>query len=302
MLHALPLLLAQAAGAWWTGPPPECGDPGGGRAANVWERAKSPELRHYCDLVASASSKLAGIATMAQGALQAARDADGVLPGHAAPLVLEGRALAALGQYGEALAALEAGRSRDPRALDDPPALLAWARALGRSSRREEAVEAYRALLPRSRGLSTTERVSAEIESGLMAMTRGAPGLDEAAAALREAVREAQDEARAIAVLALALALDRRRDAEEARALLRERMHGDPRDDMATARAKDLLAAVPAEAHALAALALESTDATGARDAWQQAIDAAPQGPWVGYARAHLGMLTGKHPAGRVAQ
>jgi tetratricopeptide (TPR) repeat protein len=238
---------------------------------------------------------------MAQGALDSAREADRVLPGHAAPLVLEGRALAALGKYGEALSALAEGRSRDPRALDDPPALLAWARALGRTGRRDDAAEAYRALLPRSTALSTPDRVAAEIEAGLVAMARGAAGLDEAAAALREAVREGQDEVRVVAVLALALALDRRGDAEEARALLSERTHGDPRDGIATSRAKELLAVVPAEAHALAALALESTDAVGARDAWQQAIEGAPQGPWVGHARAHLGALTRKHAASRVS-
>jgi tetratricopeptide (TPR) repeat protein len=296
MLHALPLLLAQTAGAWVTGRPPECGDPGG-RASNVWERAKAPELRRYCDLVASASSKLAGAGAMAQSALESAREADSVLPGRAAPLVLEGRALAAQGKYAEALAALSEGKSRDSGALDEPQALLAWARALGRNGRREAAAEAYRALLPRSTALSTSDRVSAEIEAGLVAMARGTPGLDEAAAAFRDAVREAQDDARMVAVLALALALDRRGSSEEARTLLGERMHGDPRDSVATSRAKALLAVMPFEAHAMSALALESTDAAGARDAWQQAIDGAPQGPWLGYARAHLATLTHKHPA-----
>jgi hypothetical protein len=57
------LVLAQNAsgGAWSTGRPVECdlrGGSGGvgGRSGNVWERAKSPELRRYCDLVASAAS------------------------------------------------------------------------------------------------------------------------------------------------------------------------------------------------------------------------------------------------------
>jgi tetratricopeptide (TPR) repeat protein len=294
----IPLLLvplvalapAAAAGAWSSGRPPECSDPGG-RTANVWERAKSPELRQYCDLVASASSKLAGISAMALAALAAAREADGVLPGHAAPCVLEGRALSSLGRYAEALAALSEGRSRDPRALDDPPALLAWARALARSGRREEAAEAYRALLPRATALPTGERVSAEVEAALMAMARGAAGLDEAAAALREALREAQDEAQAIAVLALGLALDRAGNAQEARALLVGRTRGDPRDAIASSRAKDLLAVVPGEGHALAGLALEPSDAAGARDEWQQALDATPAGVWAAHARAHLSRL-----------
>src|ERR1019366_3527191 len=131
-LVALALVFAQAA-AWTTGRPPECGDPGG-RAANVWERAKSPELRRYCDLVASASSKLAGTTAMAEAALASAREAEQVLPGHAAPRVLEGRALASLGKLDQALAALTQARSRDAAAFDDPLAMLAWARVLARTA------------------------------------------------------------------------------------------------------------------------------------------------------------------------
>ncbi len=294
MVLAVVLVLAQAGpGAWPSGRPRECGDRAD-RGGNVWERAKSPELRRYCDLVASASSKLAGITATAQTALDAANEADRVLPGHAAPRILEGRALAALGRYGEALTALSDGQSRDPRALADPPALLAWARALARTGRTKEAGDAYRALLPRASALSSADRVRSEIEAALVAMARGAGGLDEAAAALREAVREGQDEAQAVAVLALALALDRRGDPDEALALLSERARGDPRDTMATPRAKDLLAVAPAEAHALSALALESTDRTGARDEWQRALDDDPSGVWAGQARAHLASLASR--------
>jgi tetratricopeptide (TPR) repeat protein len=297
MMLSLVVVLAQAgAGAWSSGRPRECGDPAG-RGANVWERAKSPELRRYCDLIASASSKLAGIGVMAQAAFDAAHDAEQVLPGHAAPRVLQGRALTALGRYGEALTALSEGKARDPRALDDPPALLAWARSLARTGRTADAAEAYRALLPRATALSMADRVSSEIEAAFVAMARGAGGLDEAAASLREALREAQDEAQAVAVLALALALDRRGNPDEARALLGERSHGDPRDTVASSRAKELLAVVPAEAHALAALALEPIDAAGARDEWQRALDEAPSGEWAAHARAHCGRLGGKHPA-----
>src|SRR5579883_376338 len=235
MLGTLAAVLAVAqvsAAAWSSGRPPECGEPGG-RAANVWERAKSPELRRYCDLLASASSKLAGLGAMAQAALDAAREADRVLPGHAAPRALEGRALAALGKYPDALAALSDARSRDARALDDPPALLAWARALARTGRTPEAAEAYRALLPRATALPGGQRAAAEIEAGIVSMARGPDRLDEATAALREAIRDAQNDAQAVAVLALALALDRRGDAREARALLDERARGDPRDVVA---------------------------------------------------------------------
>ena len=113
---ALAALLAQAASAWSTGLPPECRT-AGDRATNAWERAKSPELRCYCDLVASASSKLAGTRAMAEAALASAAEAERVLPGHAAPLVLQGRAFAALGKLDLAGKALAEGKARDPAVL-----------------------------------------------------------------------------------------------------------------------------------------------------------------------------------------
>jgi tetratricopeptide (TPR) repeat protein len=279
--------LAAAAGGWTTGRPPECGEPGG-RAANVWERAKSPELRRYCDLVASAASKLAGTTAMAEQALAAAHQADGVVPGHAAPRVLEGRALVALGRLDEAAEALADGKARDPRALEDPLALLAWARVLARTGHAADAADAYRALLPRATSLSAAERSAAGVEAGLVAMQRGPAGLDEAVAALREAAREAQDESAAIATLALAVALDRRGDADECRALLDGRAHGDPRTPLSSPRSKELLAVAPAERDALIAIGLESTDGAGARDAWQAFLTSAPKGPWAEWAKAHL--------------
>ena len=301
MLLPLSLVLAQAAaGAWSSGRPPECGDPGG-RATNVWERAKRPELRRYCDLVASAASKLAGTSAMAQAALEAAEQADRVLPGHAAPLVLEGRALAALGKLDAAYEALRDGRARDPGALDDPWALRAWARVLALTGHADQAAKAYRALLPRASVLSEAERAAASVEAGLVAMGRGAAGLDEAVAALREGVREAQDETQAVGVLALALALDRRGDVDEARATLAERLQGNPPDTLAAPRAKDVLAVAPGETEALAAIGLEPTDPAGARDAWRKYLDAAPQGPWAAHARAHLAALGAKHPPARRA-
>jgi tetratricopeptide (TPR) repeat protein len=292
VLLPITLVLAQAA-AWSSGRPAECGEPGG-RATNAWERAKSPELRRYCDLVASASSKLAGTTAMAQAALDAAREADRVLPGRAAPRVLEGRALAALGQLEPALEALRAGKERDPAALDDPLALRAWARVLARAGRADEAAEAYRALLPRSSALTAAERASASIEAGLVAMARGPAGLDEAASALREGLREAQDEA-PLGVLALALVLDRRGDADEARALLAERAHTDPRATLEGLRAKDVLVVAPGEGGALLAIGLEPTDPAGAREAWQKYVDQSPNGPWAAHAKARVAALGGKH-------
>jgi hypothetical protein len=208
--------------------------------------------------------------------------------------VLEGRALAALGKLEDARKALAEGRTRDPAALEDPLALLAWARVAARTGHPDEAALAYRALLPRSSSLSAAERASASVEAGLVAMTRDAAGLDEAVAALREGLREGQDEVQTTAALGLALALDRRGDHDESRALLAERAHGDPRAVLASPRAKEVLAVAPAEAGAMVGLALQSSDAAGARDAWEKYLAAAPGGPWAAHARAHLDALAGR--------
>ena len=299
MIFAVAVALAQqpfALGGWSSGRPPECAVEVGATTTNVWERAKSPELRRYCDLVASAASKLAGNAVMASAALASAREANEVLPGHAAPRVLEGRALAALGKLDESLAALRDAKARDRSGLDDPLALLAWARVLARTGHAGEAVEAYRALLPRSAALATGERAAAAVEAGLVAMAADTKGLDDAIAALREALRDAQDDTLSVAVLALALALDRRGDAGEARALLVDGGPGDPRVALGTSRAKDLLAVAPGEAPALVGLGLEASDAGGARDAWEQyvrapAVTTLGTRPWEAHARAHLAAL-----------
>lgn len=283
---AAALVLAQTV-SFATGRPPECADPGG-RSANVWERARRPELRRYCDLVASASSKLAGTTAMAESALASAREANEILPGYAAPLVLEGRALAALGKLEEARKALAAARALDASALEDPLALLAWARVAARTGHTDEAEGAYRALLPRASAISASERAAASVEAGLVSMARATTGLDDAVAALREGLREAQDETQTVAVLGLALALDRRGDKEESRALLAERAHGDPRAGLASPRAKDLLAVAPAETNAMIAIALQATDPAGAHDAWERYLAASPAGPWAAHARAHL--------------
>jgi tetratricopeptide (TPR) repeat protein len=288
---ALAVLFAQAASAWSTGRPPEC-RAAGDHTTNAWERAKSPELRRYCDLVASASSKLAGTRAMAEAALASAGEAEQVLPGHAAPLVLQGRALAALGKLELASKALAEGKARDPAVLDDPLALLAWARVLARTGRAAEAAAAYRALLPRASALSAADRAGASIEAGVVAMAAGPAGLDEAVAALRDGLREAQDEAQAVAIVALALALDRRGDVGESRALLAERSRGDPRSALTSARAKELFAGAPVEAEAAGAVALEPTDAAGAHDAWEKYVAGAPSGPWAAHARAHMAGLT----------
>lgn len=268
----------------------------GTHAGNVWERAKAPALRRYCDLVASATSKLAGSAGMSTEVLTIADEADRAVPGHAAPSVLRGRAQARLGHYPEAYAALRDAKARDERALDDPASLLAWARVALRTGHPDEARDAYRALLPRASALAIAERGPAYVEAGLLAMSRGAPGLEEAVAILRQARRDAQDVEQTIAVLALGLALDRSGERDEARAVIGERVHGDPRGVLSDARARKTVDAGTngVDVEAIAAMALESFDPALARDAWHRYVDAAAGGPWVEHARQHEAALAGK--------
>jgi tetratricopeptide (TPR) repeat protein len=299
VIAALVLVLAQASGGWAAPRPAECASLDGGRASNLWERAKAPELRRYCDLLARGAARLAtapqqdaagaAAAAVSRQVLDIADEADHAMPGKAGPDVLRGRALAKVGRWDDALKALREAKSRDERALDDPQSLLAWGRALARTGNAKDAQEAYRALLPRASVLAAAERGAASIEAGLLAMEAGPQGLDEAIAILRQARRDAQDAAQTLAVVALALALDRAGEADEARAALAERVHTDPRPTLQDARVKEILATAgaQADARAAAALALETIDARAAREEWHAFVAASGSSPWIDHARRH---------------
>ncbi len=304
MIFAAILVLSQAGGAWASGRPTECASLDGGRGANVWERAKAPELRRYCDLLAAGAAKLAWstarapsgapaplarvpVETTSREVLDIADLADRAMPGRAGPALLRGRALALVGKWAEARKALAAAKATDERALDDPQSLLSWGRVLARTGSPGEAQEAYRALLPRAAILASAERGAAGVEAGLLAMARGPDGLDEAIAILRQARRDAQDALQSFAVMALALALDRAGDADEARAVLAERVHADPRPILADARVKEALstAGSAVEGRAAAALALGTIDPRAAAAEWK-AVAEAGAGPWTAHALA----------------
>ena len=187
----------------------ECNVLPGERGANVWERAKIPELRRYCDVLASAAAKLSPGSHLVPDVVRLANEADALVPGRAAPMLLKGRALSQLGKFPDALLALQAAHDRDPHALDDPAALLAWARSLESTGDANGARDAYRSLLPRAESLSLGDRGIAYLGAGMLAMDRGPSGLGEAIAILRQARHESQDLLHAASTLALALALDR---------------------------------------------------------------------------------------------
>lgn len=272
--------------------PAECAPLSASSASNVWERAKYPALRRYCDLLASGAAKLAATPSPdeAREAMANAAEAARALPDRAAPAVLRGRALVALGQYREAAAILDTAVAHDPRALDDPAALFAWGRALGRVGRLADAEEAFRALLPRASSLAPSERGKAEIEAAFLAEARGPSGIDQAIPLFRQARRDAQDALHVLASVGLALALDRAGEHDEARASDGGRQ--DPRDALGEGAVREALSDVGALAEADALVAFSARiagDAPGAKDAWTRYLaGSAGKGPWADHARASI--------------
>jgi tetratricopeptide (TPR) repeat protein len=272
--------------------PVECNVLPGERGANVWERAKVPELRRYCDLLASASAKLAPGSQMVAEVVALADQADGLVPGRPAPMVLKGRALCQLARHADALVALRAARSRDDHALDDPAVLLAWARSLAFTGETDEAHAAYRTLLPRAEALPLADRGVAYLGAGMLAMSLGPAGVDESVAILRQARHDSQDLLRAAATFALALALDRAGDAGEATAVLAEEGPDEAASVMAEGRVLEAMGkAGHEEAQAILALALDAAGKhEAARAAWRAYLtDGAEGGTWSAHAHAHLG-------------
>jgi tetratricopeptide (TPR) repeat protein len=287
MLVALVVWL-QVAGA--PTPAALCSDLHGEERANRWERAKTPTLRRYCDLLAGGSAKLVGAHPAAEDALRMAEEAQALEPDAAAPLLLQGRALERLGRLDEAFTSMSEAQRRDPRALDDPLALTTWARLLSKRKDSAGALVAYRALLPRSGALPAGERAAVAIEAGFVAMSRGPSQLAEAVAMLRQGRRDGQDALRELATLGLALALDRMGERDEAFALVRDFSPPAPRETVSDPRVRELLtlASATSEESALCAIALESRAPALARDEWRRYVEKEGVAVWVDHARGHL--------------
>jgi tetratricopeptide (TPR) repeat protein len=295
---------AAAHGAQAATRPTECALSEGFRTANAWERAKEPNLRRYCDLLASGTSKLvgSGSAVLVKEVPQIADEADKLLPNRASSAVLKGRAFLRLGRADDALAALVEAKRRDERALDDPVALLAWARANARTHHLAEAALAYRAALPRTSALSAQERSAAAFEAGMTVMAQGPAGLDDAVAMFRQARRDAQEAMQLGSVVALGLALDRAGLRDEAKAVLSERVRSDVKSVLGDPRVVDALsdAGLAEEKDALVAISAEVVDAAAAREAWRAYVEGpGGKGVWADHARAHLG--AGAGPAAKPA-
>jgi tetratricopeptide (TPR) repeat protein len=285
-------LFAQLAIAGVQGRPPECGLLPGERGANVWERAKVPELRPYCDLLASASAKLTPGSRMVREVVGLADQAESLVPGRAAAPILRGRALAALGRYPEAVSSLKTAVSRDARALDEPSVLLAWASSLAATGDTDGARAAYGALLPRAESLPLADRGVAYLGAGMLSMSLGPKSVNQTIAILRQARQDSQGMLRSASTFALALALDRAGDAGEATAVLTEEGPSEVVTVMAEPRVVLAMGtAGKADVPAIEALAFEATGKTAlARTYWATYVAAAGAGgAWDAATKRHVG-------------
>jgi hypothetical protein len=285
--------------------PVECNVLAGERGANVWERAKIPQLRRYCALVASASAKLTPGSRMVGDVVRLADEAEALVPGRAAPMVLKGRALCQLARHAEAKVSLRLARERDAHALDDPATLFAWARVLASTGDAAGARDAYRDLLPRSDALPLADRGVAYVGSGVLALQAGPAAIGNAVAILRQARHDSQDVLRSAATFLLALALDRSGDTGEAATVIAEEGANEAVEVMTDPRVLDAMGkGGEAEARAAVALAREvEGDRAAALTAWQAYVaSGACGGVWEAHARSHLAARarTGapRHPAG----
>lgn len=277
--------IAQASGR-----PGECGR-GAGEGADRWARARLPGLGQYCEGVRQATTLLAA---SPEAAIRAARAAAKALPGRAAPLVLEARALLRLGSKDEAWAAFESARAMDSRSLESAPTLADYARCAMRTAHRNEAVRAYRDLAVRAPLLeSGGPRVRALLEAAELISSLGPEHLSEAVSYLAEARKQPSIPGLADYVLgAMALMLDRQGRVTESRMVASEASGPwqladvDEKGGAGPALAPDL---PPGELDAIVATLAEGRDRELAAERWAAFLEhgkSAPE-PYRERARAH---------------
>lgn len=269
---------------------------------NLWEAAKQPALNEHCSLLQTAVQKVDSGNFVS--ALDLAQKADDLTPNQPGPHVVRGLAYARWGKPKDAAASFERARTIHPRALDDATVLDDYGASLVRLGKLDEARRAYRALLPRVTGPTgmcgvQTQCAAASLAyltAGVVALDEGPSGLEEAVAILREARGKSDGELKRVATFALALALDRRGDSDQAREIA---------SDMAKARGvpteipPEITVRFPGleEAHAIRAIGLETTDPPAALEAWKSYLsNGGDKRAWAAHARARIAKLE-KTPA-----
>lgn len=264
---------------------------------NLWEAAKQPALHTHCELLQKAVQRVDSGNFVA--ALDLAQKADDLTPNQPGPSVARGLAYARWGKPKDAAASFEKAKSLHARALDDATVLDDYGSVLVRLGKLEDARRAYRALLPRVTGPTgmcgvQTQCAAASLAyltAGVLAMDEGTTGLEESVAILREARGKSDGELKRVATFALALALDRRGEGEQAREIA---------SDMAKTRGvpteipPEITVRFPGleEGHAIRAIGLESTDPPAAAEAWKAYLSGGgDKRAWANHAKAHLAKL-----------
>lgn len=255
-----------------------------------WERARNPSLVRYCDQLARAEAL---VESNPQKAIDAAAQAEELLPGRAAPLVVKGRALAQLGQFPLAAETLTKARSVDPLALSYAPALYALALSLRESQNRTGAVVVYRELLSRVAALSDVQRDRVWVETVSQVMAQGgADALDESITLARTGVQTITSAYGSILQGLLALALDRKGLKLEAAGVASEAVRAGALSELQSATGLSVvLRGVPDEQAALIARLREVQDSAGAAAAWDTFASSHASSPWVSHARAKAAEL-----------
>lgn len=273
------------AAATAAGRPAECMPRAAKGGRTVWTRARSPRLERYCNLLGRAQARLATDPTSAE---EAARGADEVLPGRAAPKVIQARIALARGDGAAALALFEAALAIDARSVEQPAAMHDLARAQKQADKLDAALATYRVVVPRASLLPTrAERAQVLLEAAHVALAANEERrVDEALAYLREAARDPHHALRTDVSLSLVLALHRAGHRAQADALLGELRGLASWADAATGG----YLANPFDLKLLEGLALERDQPTRAAALYRELL-AGAEGPNTPVARDRLATL-----------
>lgn len=265
----------------------ECLATGPAGGTGPWQRARASQLAAHCDELARGWASLGADPARARAA---AERAEGLLPGRAAPLLLQGQVAAHEGKFEQAVALFRRASQRDAQALDDPRALRDFARSLEEAEGHRGALEAYRRLAPLASGLPGDERALALVGVALALGAQGPAALDESLALVGSSLQEGPPSLRPALDAVLALALDRRgARAASAQAAERARRAGALAWLDEARRGGDEWVAVRARL-------LEATDLSAAAALWQTFLRGpGGRGPWAAHARARLAALS--HPS-----
>lgn len=285
------LLFAQAASDPGERRPDECAGVASSNASNVWERAKHPSLRRFCELVASVSAKLAAPTIEPTTVVPLIEQAEKLRPGSPAVGQLRARVLGRQGKFAEALRQIDRVRARAARSTLDAHVLLVEADSAANTGALERALAAYDTLLPRAASLRPDDRDRVYVSTALLTMLVRPNHTARAAALLREVAHASNGAAQTIAAIGVALVLDREGQRDEARATLEPTPAAERGQAFEELRAAGWFAdpITGAEALALEAESKADSDAAAARGLWRRYAVRAAAKPWVSHAEKRAG-------------